>query len=819
MRDTRIKWLASFVASVIFSRAVWAGEYFDPGLLQAVNGNAPVADTSLLSQGYQPPGTYRVHINVNEKPVMFSNVRFEANKDKQLVACLSFKAYEKLGIDMSKLASKAEDNELKKTCFSIEDQVPEVKTHFDFSKLTLDITIPQTILRDETTQGVPEEEWDEGIPVLMTMYQLSGQQNIAHNEGSADSVFANLTNGINIGRWRYRNTSTLSQDDGYKSLSNYLETAVHSLKGELTVGDASTPGDIFDGLMVRGVQLTSDDDMTPDQLTGFAPIIRGIAKSNARVSIKENGNTIYQTSVPPGPFVIRDLSSVSNGGKLEVIVTEADGSETHNTVAYSSVPQLLRTGQMKYNFTVGRYLSSANAIEHKPQILQATLSRGLPLNTTLYGGAQFHQQYQAFVLGLGFDLHRVGGVALDITRSRSRRNNLPEYTGEMARLTYRNSIPETDTQIQLDNRYYLHDYLSFSDWADAENLFDDSRKKREYSLTVNQTVTDDHSFYATLSRTENVDKTISRMWQLGWNGAFRTVSFSLSYSMTRNQGDKEWDKQLAMTMSIPFSEMFPSAQPMVNYTATSGLKGDLSNQVGLTGKFGDRQDLNWNSQIAYASDPQQGETKSGSLGIDYQGNYGDLNLTYNADQNQYVSWNASGGLLVHRHGLTAGRYSSSSMALVAMPGAPHVPLEGGLNVATDARGYAIVPDLQAYHRNTLNVDTNASKNIDFKSTSLQVVPTKDAIVLAEFKPIIGRKIVIVAKHNGVFLPFGTRARIEGEEDIYYVGDNGQVYINAAPESGTVRFDWGEKDQCSAPFNISAAANDKMSVKLISVECH
>ncbi len=117
MRDTRIKWLASFVASVIFSRAVWAGEYFDPGLLQAVNGNAPVADTSLLSQGYQPPGTYRVHINVNEKPVMFSNVRFEANKDKQLVACLSFKAYEKLGIDMSKLASKAEDNELKKPVF------------------------------------------------------------------------------------------------------------------------------------------------------------------------------------------------------------------------------------------------------------------------------------------------------------------------------------------------------------------------------------------------------------------------------------------------------------------------------------------------------------------------------------------------------------------------------------------------------------------------------------------------------------------------------------------------------------------------------
>lgn len=819
MRGTRIKWLASFVASIIFSRAVLAGEYFDPGLLQAVDGNAAIADTTLLSQGYQPPGTYRVHINVNEKMVMFSNVRFDANKEKQLVACLSFKAYEKLGVEMSKVDSKAEDNEQKKTCFSIEEQVPGVKTHFDFSTLTLDITIPQTILRDETITGIPQEEWDEGIPALMSMYQLSGQQNITRSEGSADSVFANLTNGINIGRWRYRNNATLSQEDGFKSLTNYVETAVHSLKGELTLGDASTPGDIFDGLMVRGAQLTSDDDMRPDQLTGFAPIIRGIAKSNARVSIKENGNTIYQTSVPPGPFVIRDLSSVSNGGKLEVIVTEADGSESRSTVAYASVPQLLRTGQMKYNLTIGRYLSSANAIERKPQIIQATLSRGMPLNTTLYGGSQFHQQYKALSLGLGVDFHSLGGLALDITRSRGRRSNSPEYTGEMARLTYRNSIPETDTQIQLDNRYYLHDYLSFGDWADSENLFDDSRKRREYNLTVNQTLTDEHSFYATLSRAENVDQSISRTWQLGWNGSFKTVSFSLSYSMTRNQGVNEWDKQLAVTLSVPFSELLPSAQPMVNYTATSGLKGDLSNQVGVTGKFGEREDLNWNGQVSYTSSPQQGDTKSGSLGVNYQGNYGNLDVTYNADSNQYITWNASGGLIAHRHGVTAGRYSNGSMALMAAPGIAHVPLDGGQAIRTDGRGYAIVPDLQPYHRNALNIDTHAIKDVDFKSTSTEVVPTKDAIVLARFTPIIGGKAVLTVKHNGDYLPFGTRARLEGEKGVYYVGDNGQVYINAMPEKGTVQFDWGENQQCSAPVTLATDNDKKRAIKLINVECH
>lgn len=819
MHGTRIKWLASFVATAIFARSVLAGEYFDPGLLQAVNGNAAISDTSLLSQGYQPPGTYRVHISVNGSVVTVSSVRFELNKEKQLVPCLSYKTYQTLGVDMSKVDSKAQDNELKNTCVSMEEQVPGTRTSFDFSKLALEIAIPQTVLRDESLMGVPQEEWDDGIPALITMYQLSGQQYLSRNDSVSDSVYANLTNGINIGRWRYRNNATVSKDEGWKSISNYVETAIHALKGELTLGDASTPGDVFDSLLLRGAQLSSDNDMIPDQLTGFAPIIRGIAKSNARVTVRENGNVIYQRSVPPGPFMIGDLSSVSNGGKLEVVITEADGSESRSTVAYSSVPQLLRTWQIKYNLTAGRYLSSSDSGNDKPEILQAALSWGLPLNATVYGGSQYQDKFKAFSLGLGFDFQSLGGIALDVTHSRGRRENSPEYTGDMVRLTYRNDIPETDTQIQLDNRYYLSDYLSFSDWADSETLFADTRKRREYNLTVNQSVTDEHSFFATLNRSENRDNSVSRMWQVGWNGSYKMVSFSLAYSMTRNEGDPQWDKQLALTLSLPLSEAFPRAQPMVNYTATSGLQGDLSNQVGITGKVGDRQDLSWNTQLSYASQHDQSDTQSGSAGLDYQGRYGEMNITYNADENQYMTWNASGSLVAHRHGITAGRYSNNSLALVAIPNTPDVALEGGQNIATDSRGYALVPDLRAYHRNPLSIDTRASKEVDFTSTSTQVVPTKDAIVMARFAAVSGRKAVLTVKHNGDYLPFGARARIEGNDETYYVGDAGQVYLNTTPDKGVVRFTWGDKQQCSAPVELPAKSGAKLPVALLAVECH
>ncbi|ELY4002526.1 fimbrial biogenesis outer membrane usher protein [Cronobacter dublinensis] len=819
MCGAKVKLIASLVSSAIICRSVFAGEYFDPGLLQAVNGQSAITDTSLLSQGYQPPGTYRVHIDVNGKAVMVSSVRFELDKEKRLIPCLSFEAYKKLGVDMSKIDAKAKDNEATKACASAEEQVPGLKVDFDFSQLKLSINIPQTVLLDETVMGVPEEEWDDGIPAFVNTYQLSGQQYITRSAGTQDSVFANLTNGINIGRWRYRNNSTLSKDEGWKSVSNYLETAVRALKGELTLGDASTPGDIFDSLVLRGVQLSSDTDMLPDQMDGFAPVIRGIAKSNAQVTVRDHGSIVYQRSVPPGPFVINDLSSVSDGGKLDVTVKEADGSETHTTVAYSSVPQLLRAKQVKYSLVMGHYkMTGPTNGEHDPRLVQATLAWGLPLNTTLYGGAQYHERFKAFNAGIGFDMKRFGGIAIDVTKSEGQHNNQKIADGKMVRLTYRNTLADGDTQIRLDNRYYYDDYSSFQDWADNEAIMPGERKRREYNLSLNQNINDEHSLYATLSRTENGDRSVSRSWQLGWSGSFHLLSLSLAFSMSRESDAPEWDKQLSMTLSVPFSEAYPTLQPTANYTATSSLQGDMSNQLGLSGRFGDNSDLNWNAQLTEASQHQQSDTQTASVGVDYQGRYGDASVTYNADRNNYLSWNASGSVIAHRHGITAGRFTSNSMALIAAPGAADLPLSNGQNVITDSRGYALMPDVQAYRRNQLEIDThNADKSLDFVSTSVEVVPTKDAVVMAEFKPITGRKAVATVTYNGTNPPFGARVKIEGQDNAFYLGDGGQVYLNAAPDSGVLTVSWGDHQHCQAPFNLPPKG--KAPIVLVTTECH
>ncbi|MFQ6365121.1 fimbria/pilus outer membrane usher protein, partial [Serratia marcescens] len=67
------------------------------------------------------------------------------------------------------------------------------------------------------------------------------------------------------------------------------------------------------------------------------PVIHGIARGTARVSVKQNGYEIYQTTVPAGAFTIGDLYAAGNSGDLQVTVKEADGSVQVFTVPFSSV--------------------------------------------------------------------------------------------------------------------------------------------------------------------------------------------------------------------------------------------------------------------------------------------------------------------------------------------------------------------------------------------------------------------------------------------------------------------------------------------------
>ena len=104
----------------------------------------------------------------------------------------------------------------------------------------------------------------------------------------------------------------------------YAWRALPSLKAKLALGEDYLDSDIFDGFNYIGGSISTDDQMLPPNLRGYAPDISGVAHTAAKVTVSQAGRIIYETQVPAGPFRIQDLGEF-NSGTLHVRIEEAGG--------------------------------------------------------------------------------------------------------------------------------------------------------------------------------------------------------------------------------------------------------------------------------------------------------------------------------------------------------------------------------------------------------------------------------------------------------------------------------------------------------------
>ncbi|WP_261464917.1 fimbria/pilus outer membrane usher protein, partial [Serratia fonticola] len=132
------------------------------------------------------------------------------------------------------------------------------------------------------------------------------------------TLSGNGTAGANLGSWRLRADwqANLERQTGSGQSSRqqldwsryYAYRAVPSLRSKLTVGEDYLDSGMFDSFRFTGVSLISDDNMLPPNLRGYAPEVVGVAKTNAKVVISQQGRVLYETTVASGPFRIQDIN-------------------------------------------------------------------------------------------------------------------------------------------------------------------------------------------------------------------------------------------------------------------------------------------------------------------------------------------------------------------------------------------------------------------------------------------------------------------------------------------------------------------------------
>ncbi|HEX4502924.1 MAG TPA: fimbria/pilus outer membrane usher protein [Scandinavium sp.] len=850
--------LAVAVTLSLFAHHGYAEDFFNVNALEIDNPTAtPVDLAQFASQGGQAPGTYHVDVYMNGEHQDTLDVTFVDGDNGKLQPLLTPTQLAKWGMVLSSvpgMAVMAKD----KATNSLTKIIPQAKTDFDLPHLALKISVPQDNM-NQTAQGeVDPQLWDDGITALLLSYSFSGANTQQISNGAVTTNdFLNLHSGFNLGGWRLRNYSTwnYSKSSGtsngetdepaeshWNSINTFIQHDLKRLRGQFTAGDSYTPSDVFDSLQFRGAQIASDDDMLPESLKGFAPTIRGIANSNARVTVKQNGSVIYQRYVSPGAFTLSDLYPTSSSGDLQVTIREADGSERSFVQPFSNVPIMQRQGRLKYTVTAGKYRAS-NPDGVAPVFGQVTLLYGLPHDVTVYGGVQTAANYRSAALGFGFGLGDLGSVSIDLTNAWTGAGQDADAQaakeGQSFRFQYSKDITATDSTITLAGyRYSTKGFYTFSEAAQYQSATDDNnssdihnnkRSKMQIDLTQNLMGGD----WGSLSLSgyqqdywdeEGYERNLSVGYSNSWNG----ISWTLMYTQTSYaNSDQGSNQQLALNLSIPLSRWLPNTY--VSTSSTHDSHGGSVNQVGLSGTALKNNNLSYSVMQGYGSN---GDGYNGMMSADYRGSYGEVNAGYNYnDSSRQLNYGAQGSMIVHSHGVTFGQPLSgdiSSIALVAAPGADNALVQNSTGVRTDWRGYTIVPYLSPYRRDRVALDTESlGNNVDLKGNVASVVPTKGAVVLAKFQTSVGSRVLLNLIHSGQAVPFGATVTLDSKDDMTeenasIVGEEGQVYLSGVPEKGSLTAKWGDggTQQCRANFELPPVReNNKVGIEQLNLICH
>ncbi len=814
----RLSKLHIFCLVCLYNSSVFAeNKYkFDASFLK--NSNEDEISLDFIDRHIIPPGIYVFDIYINNEYKKTASVNFYNTGDdsKGTAPCLDENLLLSLGINENVFNKKVDncldENILKRWTYK-----------YDVYQQTLYLDIPETDL-DKIVDGVaPKSVWDDGITAAFLSYNsnISTIKNkFNHNE--RNRAYFDIKPGFNLGEWRFRNRTYYDYSNDKKSqwrnISNYAERGIKELDSKITIGDFITSSEIFNGINLRGVTLSTDEAMIPARLSSNSPVIRATAKTQAFVEVEYNGYIIYSTTVDAGVFEIKDLPYMGSNGIYKLIINESDGSRNIITIPFNQAPIALKEGFSKYDINIGRYRLTESK-ETGPEILQGSYVYGLRNNVTIYTGFQYSNIYESYIAGVSLGLGYLGSVSFDSTFANAKIKNqhgtIEDNNGSSISLKYAKDFYSTGTNISLINNTYNSKYYktlneSYESYESYDlGLGEPTNRRNLTTIRIQQSLNEYSGFNLSYNYEQYWDGSNYQYIDLNYNANFKGVNYSIGYNEYKNDNYKT-NRMLTASIRIPF--WFDNNRVSTNYKFSNGSSGSKTHNLGLSGSALNNS-LSWNINQKYNNNTYYGASGNGTL----RHQYGTFGIGASTDRyNNAYNATIGGGMLLSKHGLTFGHEISDSAAVIVAPGASNLDVSGKIGVRTNSRGYALVTGLQPYRENTISLNPlNMPDDVEILQTDIKVVPTSGAIVESSYKTSQGRKsIVKIMRSTNKNVPFGSVVSLRNKNDTAgIVGENGEVFLSGMPESGVIDVKWGIKDNesCIVKFdNISDIANKTLT---------
>nr|WP_265340100.1 fimbria/pilus outer membrane usher protein [Vibrio parahaemolyticus] len=741
-------------AIVLFSSSTLSSE-LEWSFLQGAGGLDMSTLEELFSNKYIP-GKYLVDVEFNRQSVG-KRLLTITEEDKKEGLCLSESWLSDSGLPIN-TDYFIEEYNVDRDCYLLENnQYGQVE--FDFSTQSLSITLPQKGLLKETKIY----EWDYGIPAVRMNYNANLSMNDVGTTGYGSAGIV-----TNLGKWVGNGSMSVTDKGAELQVAN-ASRALYGLKSDLTIGKTYAGGALAGGAGMVGISLKNNRSMLPNNL-GYTPVFSGVANSNARVTLIQNGRTIYSELVPPGPFEINNVGLLSSGD-VTMRIAENNGDITEQLYPLSIAPNLLSPSEVDY----GVYAGLRDGNELNGVFVGGQLAYGME-SWTLRGEGLLHKKYASLGAGVTIGFGEWGVIGLESAYSHAQYDDDSVQSGSKFSATYSKTLSR-DTDIQVRTSQYGNGYFTpFSSFTPQKS--ESSSKNAldaQYDLSLNHR----------LSSRWNTSLSTSRRAYRGDSDDITTVNgflsvqfdwLSTSLGLSMAQRGEERDYRSSLSVSVPFNafDRKISSSALVSRSQN----GDMAYSTGVSTSLSDRLIAS-----ATVSGNNTGGGEMYTLRTNYSGEKASL-AGHLSQRNGSTTGSASisGSVigLPTENDILITKGSSGTLIIANVEQIEGVKFRSSVS-SSNAKGNAVIP-ASGYRENSVILEGALPMNVELLETQKKIVPADRSVVYLPFKALkVKRYLFQIMDSQGDFVPAGTWAISDMGTPLGFVSQNGILFVNTLDE--------------------------------------
>lgn len=789
--------IAWALSQVLLTNQAWADDApaigtFDPQTLHQ-RGIDPQLASLLLETPRFASGRHAVNLTVNGQ----RRGRVDVTFDRQGAPC-----FDPALLDAGQLVVPPRTGVSEAgTCYEFLEEYPQTVIEPDPANLSLALVVPTQALRP-VTQDI--SGYQTGGFAALLNYDVTGLYN-QYGDDSSRFGSANTEVGFNAGDWIVRSRQVKTWQDSLSRtthLDAYAQRTFASHQAVLQAGQINLYNPVLAGAQINGMQVLTEQALQ-DQNQGAT--IDGIANGPAQVEVRQNGTLIHSTVVPAGPFSLSNVPRLNGRSDVEVTVKETSGEERRFIVPAAMLG--LGLPAPGYSVAAGRVRNIGDGQGAEPWVVSAGWSTVPHPQVSLGSGLLAAEYYRSAGLSLGLLPWQDSQLQLAVVASEAtRRDNNRGLQTDLSwsqRLSERWSVSAANSWRTLGYRD-----LTESTYTTDTREQQRSRYRDQQSATASWSHQWLGAFSAGVSRSSSFQGDSSSRALASWGTQVGGVSISATAEWQMG-GRRHNDDSVYLNISLPLGEN-RRGRAWVRNTG-----GEHRTGLGMNEQI--------NDQLAYRvgveHDTRDREVES-SLGISALPFYSQLDVNYTRSDAERSSYQggARGAVVMHGDGVTFSPYpvrdtfavlSVGDMAgiKVSTPSGP---------VWTDWQGQAVVPQVSAYGRSPVEVQTRSlPRNADINNGLAVISAGRGAVDRIEFGVALTRRALLTVDGP---VPRGATVTTEDGEFVTLVQEGSQVFLPNVLDPRPLWIKAPGQPRCRLQFELPNKVDPEVYFETASARC-